>query len=108
MATKDRENYTGTDEYGAFVRRILRTYARRAKTQDVDIEALRQLETIRLELDTQIAETVSALRSEAGGRHSWTQIGDALNISRGQALRRYGHLDDGTVRRIGGQPHNLR
>lgn len=105
---RKREKQTGTEEYGKFMYRLLRSYSRKALEGQLDVEALRQLAEIQVQLDEQTAQTVAALRSEAGGRHSWTEIGRALGISRSQAKRRYGHLDDETVRRVGGQPSALR
>ena len=49
------------DEYGAFVRRILRAYSRRVG--DGDVEALALMLGLAEEIDTAIAEAVKGLRA---------------------------------------------
>jgi hypothetical protein len=58
------------DEYGAFVRRVLRAYARRVG--DGDVEALALMLGLAEEIDTAIAEAVNGLRACG---YSWAEIG---------------------------------
>jgi hypothetical protein len=101
------EKTTGTDQYAAFMRRIVRTYGRKAGAGDLDTTALEQLAELREELDAQIAETVHALRTQTGGAYSWRAIGQALGMTRAAALKKYGGTE-ADARRVGGQPAHLR
>jgi len=65
------------DEYSAFVRRILRAYARRVGNGDV--EALAIMLGLAEEIDTAIAEAVKGMRAHG---YSWAEIGARLGISR--------------------------
>lgn len=98
---------TGTDEYAAFTGRILRSYGRKALAGELDTTALTHLTQLQAELDAQLAATVAALRTEAGGAYSWAQIGEALGISRSAAFQRYG-TTEGAARKVGGQPAHWR
>ena len=73
------------DEYSAFVRRILRAYARRVG--DGDIEALALMLGLADEIDTAIAEAVKGLRTYG---YSWAEIGARLGITRQAAQQRWG------------------
>ena len=73
------------DEYSAFVRRILRAYARRVG--EGDVEALALMLGLADELDTAIAEAVKGLR---GCGYSWAEIGVRLGITRQAAQQRWG------------------
>lgn len=99
-----RQITTETDAYGAMMRRMLKAYGRRVG--DMDIAELRSLADFAADADRVLAETVAHLRTEAGGAHSWAQIGDALGITRASAQQRFAHA--GGARRVGGQPANLR
>lgn len=94
-----------TSDYTLFARRILRAMGRRVSAGD--IAALPELVALRDELDTTIDETVVALRSEPW-TYSWSQIGEALGISRQAAQKRWGHLEATNPRTRGGQPTSLR
>ena len=72
------------DEYGAFVRRILRAYSRRVG--DGDVEALALMLGLAEEIDTAIAEAVKDLR-RCG--YSWAEIGSRLDITRQAAQQRW-------------------
>ncbi|MGB8019700.1 MAG: hypothetical protein WCF04_00565 [Candidatus Nanopelagicales bacterium] len=90
------------------LKRMLRAVGRRIMTGELpDIDALAQLREIQTELDEQTALVVRALRSDAGGAHSWAEIGAALGITRAAAFKRYGG-DPADARRQGGQPSHLR
>lgn len=73
-----------TEEYMAFARRILRAAGRRVA--EGDIEALRMLAELELEVATTMQATVDTLKSE----YSWAQIGEALHVTRESAWQRFG------------------
>ena len=73
------------DEYGAFVRRVLRAYSRRVG--DGDVEALVLLVGLAEEIDAAMAEAVKGLRTHG---YSWVEIGARLGISRQAAQQRWG------------------
>jgi hypothetical protein len=73
------------DEYGAFVRRVLRAYSRRVG--DGDVEALALLVGLAEEIDAAMAEAVQGLRARG---YSWAEIGSRLGISRQAAQQRWG------------------
>jgi hypothetical protein len=72
------------DEYGAFVRRILRAYSR--CVGDGDVEALVLLVGLAQEIDAAMAEAVKGLRAHG---YSWAEIGARLGISRQAAQQRW-------------------
>jgi hypothetical protein len=72
------------DEYGAFVRRILRAYSRRVG--DGDVEALALMLGLAEEIDTTIAEAVKGLRAHG---YSWAEVGSRLGITRQAAQQRW-------------------
>ena len=76
-----REN----DEYAAFARRVLRAYARRIATGDV--EALTLMTGLAEEIDTAISQAVAGLR---GFGYSWAEIGSRLGVTRQAAQQRWG------------------
>ena len=98
---------TGTAHYARFVARIMRSYGARALQGELDPTALAQLVELRAVVDEQIAATVAALRSEAGGAYSWAAVGEGLGMPREAAYRKYGRRGAG-ARRAGGQPSALR
>ncbi len=73
------------DEYAAFTRRIIRAYARRVATGDV--EALTDMVALASVLDDAIAEAVTGLRSHG---YSWAEIAARLGISKQAAQQRWG------------------
>jgi hypothetical protein len=73
------------DAYAAFARRVLRAYARRVATGDV--EALTLMLDLSAEIDTAIAQAVTGLR---GFGYSWAEIGSRLGITRQAAQQRWG------------------
>jgi hypothetical protein len=75
------------DEYEAFIRRILRAYARRVGGGD--IEALALILGLAEEIDTAIAEAVKGLRACG---YSWAEIGSRLGITRQAAQQRWGSI----------------
>ena len=80
-AVRVREN----DEYAAFARRVLRAYARRVATGDV--EALTLMTDLADEIDSAISQAVTGLRAFG---YSWAEIGSRLGIIRQAAQQRWG------------------
>lgn len=101
MASRTTE--VETSAYAAFMRRVMKAYAKRVGAGD--IAALPELVALRDELDEYILAAVAELRSERWN-YSWAQIGDALGISRQAAQKRFSEA--GGARRPGGQPGHLR
>ncbi len=81
-----RDNKTGSEQYHAFMVRVLRSYATRAREGALDIDALTQLADLQRMLDLQTGEVARALAADG---FSWQQIGDALGKDRGNAHRQY-------------------
>lgn len=73
------------DEYAAFARRVLRAYARRVATGDV--EALIMMTGLADEIDTAISQAVKGLRQFG---YSWAEIGSRLGVTRQAAQQRWG------------------
>ena len=74
-----------SDEYGSFVRRIMRAYGRRVA--DRDIEGLAGLAQLQTELTAQIKDTAQALQAQG---YSWAEIGRVLGVSKQAAQQRFG------------------
>jgi hypothetical protein len=72
-------------EYAAFARRVLRAYARRVATGDID--ALTAMTDLSTEIDTAIGQAVTGLRAFG---YSWADIGTRLGITRQAAQQRWG------------------
>ena len=83
-----RRDVVENDEYAAFVRRIIRAFARRVATGDV--EALSDMVALSTQLDESIGDAVKGLRAHG---YSWTEIADRLGISRQAAHQRWGGDD---------------
>ena len=73
------------DEYAAFLGRVLRAYARRVATGDV--EALTLMLGLSAEIDDAISQAVTGLRAFG---YSWAEIGSRLGITRQAAQQRWG------------------
>jgi len=73
------------DEYAAFTRRIVRAYARRVASGDV--EALTDMVALASVLDDAIGQAVTGLRSHG---YSWADIANRLGITRQAAQQRWG------------------
>jgi hypothetical protein len=87
-------------EYAAFARRILKAYARRVATGD--IEALALMAELAATVDTSIRDAVTGLR-DCG--YSWTEIGSRLGVTRQAAQQRWGTRSYAAPR---GQDHRAR
>jgi hypothetical protein len=73
------------DAYAAFARRVLRAYARRVATGDV--EAITLMIGLSDEIDAAIGQAVTGLRAFG---YSWAEIGSRLGITRQAAQQRWG------------------
>jgi hypothetical protein len=80
-----RRRAVENDEYARFVRRVVRAYARRVASGDVD--ALTDMTGLAAELDEAIGQAVIGLR-QAG--YSWAEIAVRLGVSRQAAQQRWG------------------
>jgi hypothetical protein len=78
-------------EFDAFVRRILRAYARRVAAGDV--EALRSLAVLSTEVDAVTRLAVAGLKQHPYS-YSWSEIADRLGTTRQAAQMRYGDRTD--------------
>src|SRR3954471_22548241 len=89
--TKRTRREVENAQFDAFVRRILRAYARRVAAGDV--EALRSLSLLSSEVDAVTRLAVAGLR-KAPYSYSWSEIADRLGTSRQAAQMRYGDRTD--------------
>ncbi|MFC3386303.1 helix-turn-helix domain-containing protein [Couchioplanes azureus] len=80
-----RRDVVENDEYAAFARRIIRAYARRVASGDV--EALTDMVALSSVLDDAITDAVIGLRAHG---YSWAEIAQRLGISRQAAQQRWG------------------
>jgi hypothetical protein len=72
-------------EYAAFARRILRAYARRISSGDID--ALGDIIILAADVEDAIKHAVTGLR---GSGYSWAEIGLRLGVTRQAAQQRWG------------------
>jgi hypothetical protein len=89
--------YVETEEYVAFVHRILAALGRRVA--DADVAMLRALADLGRVVDELLADTVRRLREHHG--YSWADIGRELGITKQSAHERFGRQGgpDGPARR---------
>jgi hypothetical protein len=80
-----RRRVVENDQYARFVRRVMRAYARRVASGDVD--ALADMTGLVTELDEAITQAVIGLR-DAG--YSWAEIAARLGVTRQAAQQRWG------------------
>ena len=85
LTPKSRRTVVENDEYAAFARRILRAYARRIATGDID--ALVMLTGLAADVENATRDAVTGLR-EFG--YSWADIGARLGVTRQAAQQRWG------------------
>jgi hypothetical protein len=85
LTANRRREVVENDAYAAFTRRVIRAYARRVATGDV--EALTDLVGLATQLDTAILQAVTGLRACG---YSWTEIATRLGITRQAAHQRWG------------------
>ncbi len=86
LTSKRARPVVENDDYAAFARRVLRAYARRVATGD--IEALIAMTGLAADIDTALREAVSGLRQYG---YSWAEIGSRLGITRQAAQQRWGN-----------------
>lgn len=91
IGTKRAKRHVENGEFDAFVRRILRAYARRVATGDV--EALRALAMLSSEVDVVTRLAVAGLRHRPYS-YSWSEIADRLGVTKQAAQMRYGDKAD--------------
>jgi hypothetical protein len=84
MARRERR-YVETEEYVAFIHRILRALGTRVG--DCDVEMLASLASLPDLVEQLLGETVDRLRTTHG--YSWADIGRALGITRQAAQQRF-------------------
>ena len=85
LTPKRRRDVVENDEYAAFARRIVRAYARRVATGD--IEALADMTTLAADIEAAIRVAVIGLRNFG---YSWADIAARLGITRQAAQQRWG------------------
>ncbi len=79
-----RKRRVENDEYAAFTRRILRAYARRIATGDID--AIADLNNLFEEVETALGRAIVGLRLLG---YSWAEIGTRLGVTRQAAHQRW-------------------
>ena len=87
--TPQRRRLVENDAFAAFVRRILRAYARRIAAGDV--EAIFQMTNVAVEFDMLIGQAVNGLHTHG---YSWAEIGSRLGITRQAAQQRWADTKD--------------
>jgi hypothetical protein len=85
LTPKRRRDVVENDEYAAFARRIVRAYARRVATGD--IEALADMTTLAADIEAAIRVAVIGLRNFG---YSWADIAARLGVTRQAAQQRWG------------------
>jgi hypothetical protein len=85
LTAKSARPVAENDEYAAFTRRIVRAYARRVATGD--IEALTHMTGLADDVEAAIRTAVIALRDFG---YSWADIGHRLGVTRQAAQQRWG------------------
>ncbi|HEV2377576.1 MAG TPA: hypothetical protein VGS19_36105 [Streptosporangiaceae bacterium] len=89
LTPKRQRRVVENDEYGAFVRRVIRAYSRRVAAGDIDaISAMAHTVT---EMDTAIADAIQGLR---GIGYSWADIALRLGVTRQAVQQRWGRGGD--------------
>ena len=84
MTANQRRRSVENDEYASFICRVLRAYARRVASGDID--TLADMTGVAAELNEVISQAVTGLR-EAG--YSWTEIAARLGVTRQAAQQRW-------------------
>lgn len=88
LTPRPRRRVTENDEYTAFLRRVLRAYARRVGRGDID--ALADMAALAGELENVMRQAVTGLRKTG---YSWADIAARLSITRQGAQQRWGGSD---------------
>lgn len=85
LTPRRRRRVTENDEYGEFVRRVLRAWARRVAAGDID--AITDMAAAAGELEDAIRQGVAGLRRTG---YSWAEIAARLGVTRQAAQQRWG------------------
>ena len=85
LTSKARRPVVENDDYAAFTHRILRAYARRVATGD--IEALTRMTSLADDIEAAIRSAVTGLRDHG---YSWAEIGSRLGVTRQAVQQRWG------------------
>jgi hypothetical protein len=85
LTRRHRKRVVENDEYAAFIRRVLRAYARRVGHGDID--AITDMATVAQEVETAMRQAVKGLRSLG---YSWAEIAVRLGVTRQAAQQRWG------------------
>src|SRR5205807_4155768 len=85
LTANRRRDVVENDAYAAFARRIVRAYARRVATGD--IEALADMTTLAADIEAAIRVAVIGLRNFG---YSWADIATRLGVTRQAAQQRWG------------------
>jgi hypothetical protein len=85
LTPKRARRVVDNDAYAAFARRVIRAFACRIASGD--IEALADLAGLATDLDTLIGQAVAGLRAYG---YSWAEIARPLGITRQAAQQRWG------------------
>ncbi len=85
LTRKRRRSVVENDDYAKFARRVIRAYARRVATGDV--EALASMTTLAADLENEIRTAVIGLRDFG---YSWAEIASRLGVTRQAAHQRWG------------------
>jgi DNA-directed RNA polymerase specialized sigma24 family protein len=85
LTSKHRRRRVENDEYAAFTRRILRAYARRIATGDID--AIADLSDLFTEVEAALGKAIIGLHLLG---YSWADIGQRLGVTRQAAHQRWG------------------
>jgi hypothetical protein len=85
LTRKRSRRHVENDEYAAFIRRVLRGYARRIGAGDID--AIADLGGLLGEVETVLNRAVAGLRDTG---YSWAEIGLRLGVTRQAVHQRWG------------------
>lgn len=85
-----RRRYTETSDYFHMLKRMVQAAGRRVR--HADVEDLRELVSIRDELESSIRHGIEGLREDG---YSWKSIGEALGTTGQAAYMRYGKTKAG-------------
>ena len=85
LTSKAARPVVENDDYAAFAHRILRAYARRVATGD--IEALTRMTSLADDIEAAIRNAVTGLRDHG---YSWADIGSRLGVTRQAAQQHWG------------------
>ncbi|WP_300614586.1 hypothetical protein [Trebonia sp.] len=84
MTPDRRRRHVENDEYAAFVRRVLRAYARRIATGDID--AITELSGLSEDVETALGNAVAGLHLLG---YSWADISTRLGVTRQAVHQRW-------------------